>query len=69
MTTSSHLLYTAEDFTNEELDRRNQLAVLVVEGGLGVCKKCGAAEVELDDYKTCEAYRSRPRETVRSTAS
>jgi len=50
-----HTLYTASDFTNEDLDS-NQLAKLVVEGGLGICKNCAAGEVHLDDFKTCAEY-------------
>lgn len=50
-----HDLYGPEDFTQEELDNR-QLARLVVLGGLGICKRCKAAECELDDYPTCAAY-------------
>jgi len=51
-----HLLYGPEDFTREEIDRRNSLAVAVIEGGLGICKQCGAAEAELDEFKTCAEY-------------
>lgn len=44
-----HDLYTPADFTTEELDRLNSLAIAVVEGGLGVCKRCGKAEAELEE--------------------
>jgi hypothetical protein len=55
----AHELYGPGDFTAEELlYSRNLLAVLVVDGGLSVCKRCGAAEAELDDHPTCEAYRA-----------
>lgn len=52
-----HELYIPADFTNEEIDRRNQLAVMVIDGGLGICKKCGAGEAELEAYKDCASYR------------
>lgn len=45
----SHELYTSKDFTQAETEARNSLYVNVVEGGLGVCKKCGRAEVELEE--------------------
>ena len=48
-----HVLYTAADFTNEEIERGGALVNAVIDGGLGVCKKCGAAEIELD--KPCQA--------------
>lgn len=44
-----HVLYEASDFTDEEYDSRNTLAVLVIDGGLSVCKLCGAAESQLDE--------------------
>jgi hypothetical protein len=53
-----HELYKPSDFTHDEIARRNQLAILVCEGGLGICKRCGAGEVQLDDYPTCEEYRA-----------
>lgn len=52
-----HELYGPEDFTPEELDRRNALATAVTEGGLRVCRRCGASEAELDDHPTCKRYR------------
>lgn len=54
-----HVLYTRADFNSEERQRRNALYVMVVEGGLGVCKRCGAAEIELEKWPTCAAYRAR----------
>jgi len=62
MTTSSHVFSTAADFTDEEIDRENVIAKLVIEGGLQICKRCGAAEIELDQYPTCAEYRRRPRD-------
>lgn len=56
-----HILYEPKDFTQAEHERRNVLAVMVIDGGLGVCKQCGAAERELDDWPTCEAYRAHRR--------
>lgn len=56
-----HVLYTPADFNSEERQRRNQLYVLVVEGGLDVCKQCGASEIELDRWPTCSDYRDERR--------
>lgn len=58
---AKHELYKASDFTAEEIDRGNQLAKAVCEGGLGVCKRCGAAEIELDQFKTCEEFNANKR--------
>jgi len=44
----SHELYTDTDFTDEECDRGNPLARLVVDGGLAICKKCGKGEADLE---------------------
>lgn len=49
----THELYVAKDFTNEEVDRGNALAKAVIDGGLSICKKCGAGEAELE--KVCGA--------------
>ena len=43
----SHELYKDSDFTSEEYDRRNTLAIMVIDGGLSICKKCGEAEAGL----------------------
>jgi hypothetical protein len=56
-----HLLYNSADFNSEERQRRNALYVAVVEGGLGVCKRCGAGENELETWVTCTAYRAAQR--------
>jgi hypothetical protein len=45
---SGHVLYTASDFTKEEIERDNILAVQVIEHGLSICKVCGKAERELN---------------------
>ena len=50
-----HTLFTAADFTNEEWERGG-LARMVIDGGLGICKFCGAGEIELDNYPTCRDY-------------
>lgn len=55
---NQHELYEPKDFTNEEYQRRNVLAVMVIDGGLGVCKRCGATEIELETWVTCQAYRA-----------
>lgn len=56
---NQHVLYKPADFTEEEYKRRNQLAVMVIDGGLGICKRCGAGEIELETWVTCETYRAR----------
>ena len=40
---NGHVLYDASDFTDEEYYSGNTIAVLVIDGGLSVCKLCGAA--------------------------
>jgi len=50
-----HTLYTTADFTNEEYER-SSLAKMVIDGGLGICMKCGAGESELDEFATCREY-------------
>lgn len=56
-TSNGHTLYESSDFTDEEYARRNQLAVMVIDGGLGVCKNCGACERELDE--SCKVRQQR----------
>lgn len=55
---TQHELYKPEDFNSEERQRRNRLYVMVVEGGLAICKRCGAAEVEIETWPTCAGYRA-----------
>ncbi|MEP1253737.1 MAG: hypothetical protein ABJI29_03205 [Alphaproteobacteria bacterium] len=67
-----HDLYTPADFTNEEMES-SSTARLVVLGGLGICKKCGAGEAQLDKHPTCESFkadkvRERVIEYLRGTA-
>ena len=50
-----HTLYRSSDFTNEELER-SPVARMVADGGLGLCKSCGAGEIELDQFATCKDY-------------
>lgn len=59
---SGHKLYAEKDFNQAERDSRNALYVVVVEGGLDVCKQCGAAESELDDFPACRYYDAHRRE-------
>lgn len=54
---TNHVLYEPSDFTAEEIQRRNSLAIMVVEGGLGICSRCGASEAELEESPSCHAYR------------
>lgn len=61
---TKHTLYTTADFTAAECCpiEGTQLARMVVEGGLGVCKNCGACEVQLDEYKSCEDFNAHNQE-------
>lgn len=52
-----HELYQASDFNSDERQRRNRLYVMVVEGGLSICKRCGAGEADLATWPTCQAFR------------
>lgn len=47
-TVREHELYTADDFTQEEIERSNRLAEMVIYGGLSICKLCGEGEAGLD---------------------
>lgn len=58
MEKTKHILYEPSDFTEEEAERRNLIYINVVEGGLGICKCCGAAEQDLLDFDNCEDYRA-----------
>ena len=40
----THKLYTAADFTEEEIRRGNKLAVEVIENDMHICKRCGEYE-------------------------
>ena len=53
MDNNGHVLYTKENFTNEEVEAGNQIAEMVIVGGLGICKKCGDGEAGLDNI--CKA--------------
>jgi hypothetical protein len=57
----SHRLFKKEDFTAEEIERRNILAIGVVEQALKSCKICGATGNELDTYPSCEEFRKSER--------
>lgn len=46
----SHTLYEPSDFTTEEYERRNVLAVMVIDGDLSICKFCGRSEGELEEH-------------------
>lgn len=54
MTRSTHTLYTAADFTRDEIARANVLAVAVIDEGRQICKQCGSDEEELRKWPTCE---------------
>ena len=54
----THECYTPSDFS-EEKGEPSQLAIVVCEWGLGVCKHCGAAEIQLTEWPTCEEYKNR----------
>lgn len=55
-----HALYKPSDFTDQEYYEGNGLAKMVIDGGLGICKNCGACEIELDQYPSCADFRDRP---------
>lgn len=52
----SHILYVPDDFTDEEIERGNILAVHVLDRGMNICKRCGRAEVELFE-EWCQSRR------------
>lgn len=58
---NQHVLYTPADFTAEEYDRRNALAVAVIDGDLSICWRCGASGIELETWPLCETYRAAQR--------
>ncbi len=43
-----HLLYTKKDFTQEEIDRENFVAELVIKEGYLICKRCGKMQDMLE---------------------
>lgn len=53
----THRLYEPKDFTSEQYYEDKGVAVLVIDGGLGICKVCGAAESQLADWPTCQEFR------------
>lgn len=54
--TTQHILYTEDDFTKEEIDNENRIWKMVHDG-LSVCKCCGAAEADVNEFETCEEFR------------
>lgn len=54
---SIHVSYVDSDFTNKEIEDGNIMSKLVIEDGLSICKKCGAAELDLETFPSCELYR------------
>lgn len=50
-----HELYTESDFS--ESDFENNPRAKLVREGLDICKHCGAGEIELIDYPTCDEYK------------
>ena len=42
-THESHILYTKDDFTKEEIKNKNPIAMFVLKSKLKICKQCGAA--------------------------
>ncbi len=58
-----HTLYTKDDFTQEEIESENKLAVVVIEQGLDVCKVCGKYESELDGR--CESKLTEKRRLIK----
>lgn len=45
----THTIYTKADFTAEEYDRGNRIALAVIDGGLNICKVCGEYDQGLFD--------------------
>jgi len=43
-----HTLYKPSDFTDEEIERKNILAVMVIDENRLICKKCGKSDAELN---------------------
>lgn len=43
-----HKCYDASDFTEEEVNNKNKLAVAVLEWGMKICKYCGKQGEELE---------------------
>lgn len=48
----SHVLFKKSDFTKEEIDRKNELAMFVIIHNGKICKFCGKSDLELN--KECE---------------
>lgn len=44
----AHTLYTPEDFTTEEFERDNILAILVIKQCVSICKLCGKSQKKLE---------------------
>ena len=57
ITSHPHILFTSKDFTSKEYSRGNIIAKSVIDGGLKICKCCGAAEVDLEKYPSCQSFR------------
>lgn len=53
---NSHIYLQNEDFKGEH-GYSLQTRYYVLEGGLSICKVCGAAEIDALDY-SCEEYRN-----------
>ena len=51
---SNHELYNITDFTDDEIKRRNCLAIAVIEEGCLICKLCGKEGQEILDNPECE---------------
>jgi hypothetical protein len=58
----SHQVYTADDFTAEEIASRNNLALAVIEEDRQICKYCGAEGQEMETWADCEAFNTMQRQ-------
>ena len=54
---TDHVLWTIHDFSGgDPFEEPSQLEKMVCEGGLEICRFCGAGELQLDDNPTCEGH-------------
>ncbi len=56
---NSHILYTAKDFTKEEVQRDNVIARKVLKEGHGICKMCGVEGKKSELAKRCKAAKGK----------
>lgn len=54
---NGHSIYTKDDFTPEEIARKNILAVMVIEKGVKFCPLCGGEGEALDKISCADLYK------------